>query len=140
VITSSNGYTNASIAQPAGYSSPTPLGNAAIDVPPCQNTYLGVKIFTSGPFDASLCAAACSATSEYNTQQGIPQTCQFFDTYVLYDEGRAVGQYCAMYSQSYDASYATNVGQYRGDDYYTIGYSYTFSNASYSGSSSGSTC
>jgi hypothetical protein len=34
-----------------------------------------------------------------------------------------------MYSQAWDKSYATNKGQYRGYDKYTITYSYTFTNA-----------
>ncbi|KAH0147290.1 hypothetical protein KCU67_g11915, partial [Aureobasidium melanogenum] len=35
---------------------------------------------------------------------------------------------CAMYSSSWTNKYATNVGQYRGNDHYTVGFSYSFSN------------
>jgi len=83
VIAGSNGYVNRSIATPAGYQGAVALGNAAINAPnDCggHNTYMGVKIFTSGPFDAGLCAAACSATSDYDRKHppatGLPMTCQ----------------------------------------------------------------
>ena len=127
VIAGSNGYVNNSISTPVGYTGPTYLGNGAIQAPnDCngQNTYMGAKIFTSGAFDANLCAAACSATSDYDRQHppasGIPQTCQFFNTYVLYNGTQAVGQYCSMYNETWPASYATNVGQWRGNDHFTI--------------------
>lgn len=135
VIAGSNGYVNNSIATPAGYGTVIPLGNAAINAPlDCNNadTYMGVKIFTSGPFSAQLCADACSATSDYDRKhpiKGYSQTCQFFNTYVLYNGTKSVGQYCAMYNETWPASYATNVGQYRGKNHYTIGYSYAFSNS-----------
>ncbi|KAK4561353.1 hypothetical protein LTR86_004670 [Recurvomyces mirabilis] len=135
VIAGSNGYINNSISTPAGYTGPVALGNAAINAPvDCagRDTYMGVKIFTSGPFDASLCAAACSSQSVYNLahppQNGVAQTCQFFNTYVLYNGTQSVGQYCSLYNESWPASFATNVGQYRGADHFTVGYSYTFSN------------
>ncbi|KAK5707657.1 hypothetical protein LTR97_000195 [Elasticomyces elasticus] len=135
VIAGSNAYVNKSIATPAGYTGPTPLGNAAINAPlDCnkRDTYMGVKIFTSGPFDAGLCAAACSSQSKYNLahppKDKKAQTCQFFNTYVLYNGTQSVGQYCSLYNETWPASYATNVGQWRGPNHYTIGYSYSFSN------------
>ncbi|KAF2768369.1 hypothetical protein EJ03DRAFT_262594, partial [Teratosphaeria nubilosa] len=136
LISGSNGYVNHSIATPPGYSGAVALGNSAINAPlDCNgaDTYMGVKIFTNGPFDAGLCAAACSATSDYDRAHppanGIAQTCQFFNTYVLYNDSAAVGQYCAMYNETWPASFATNNGQYRGSDYFSIGYSYAFSNS-----------
>ncbi|KAK5112768.1 hypothetical protein LTR62_003866 [Meristemomyces frigidus] len=118
VIAGSNGYVNNSIATPAGYSGPVFLGNAAINAPlDCagHDTYMGVKIFTAGPFDAGLCAAACSSQTQYNlahppTNGAAARTCQFFNTYVLYNGTGAVGQYCSLYNETWPASYATNVG------------------------------
>lgn len=55
---------NQTIEPSIGYSQPTFLGNAAINAPnDCNNanTYIGMSIFTDGPFAASKCAAACSA-------------------------------------------------------------------------------
>ncbi|KAF1354582.1 hypothetical protein BDV97DRAFT_374662 [Delphinella strobiligena] len=137
VIAGSNGYQNNSIVPVSGYGEANYLGNAAINAPlDCNsdNTYMGVKIWTTGPFDASRCAAACTAASVYDTAVGIPslanpQTCQFYNTYLLLKNGTSVGQYCAMYNQTWANSYATNVGQYRGYNHYTISNSYSYSNA-----------
>ncbi|TGO69922.1 hypothetical protein BOTNAR_0005g00040 [Botryotinia narcissicola] len=139
VIAGSNGYTNNSIAPISGYGNAQYLGNAAINAPYDSqgcNTYMGSTIFSTGPFDASLCAAYCSAQSKYNLEHppsdGSPvKTCQFFNTYLLYvnDLSHTQGQYCAIYSEAWDSSYATNVGQYRGSDHYLIGLSYTYTNA-----------
>ncbi|KAM0143024.1 hypothetical protein ACHAO1_000858 [Botrytis cinerea] len=147
VIAGSNGYTNNSIAPIPGYGDAQFLGNAAINAPydtqGC-NTYMGSTIFSTGPFDASLCAAYCSAQSKYNLEHppsdGSPvKTCQFFNTYLLYvnDLSHTQGQYCAIYSEAWDSSYATNVGQYRGSDHYLIGLSYTYTNATNPGLTSG---
>ena len=146
VIAGSNGYINNSIATPAGYTPPTALGNAAINAPYDQfgfDSYMGAAIFNDGPFNVQLCADACSKKSAYNLAHpptdGSPvQTCQFFNTYILYVNTTAnlQGQYCAMYSESWPKSYATNVGQYRGSDHYKIQFSYMFSNATNPGSAS----
>ncbi|KAK8119239.1 uncharacterized protein PG998_003865 [Apiospora kogelbergensis] len=136
VIAGSNGYVSKSIAPQDGYSGPTFLGNAAINAPlDCSgaDTYIQPKVFTSGPFDAGLCAAACSAQSAYNlahppSDGTNPKTCQFFNTYMLLKNGVPEGQYCSMYTMAWDNSYAKNTGQYRGNDKYTIAYSFTFVN------------
>jgi hypothetical protein len=114
VIAGSNGYVSTSIATPFSYQPAVALGNAAINAPlDCNgnNTFMGVKIFTTGPFDASLCAAACSAQSDYNIahppKNGIPQTCQFFNTYLLYNGTHSVGQYCSLYSETWPASFVS---------------------------------
>lgn len=136
VIAGSNGYNSAGpFASPAGYTG-TFLGQSAINAPLCpsgSDSYLGVKIFSSGPFDPSLCAAACSAQSDYNraypAADGSFKTCQFYNTYMLIKNGGSGQQICALYSNTWDASYATNVGQYRGSDHYTIEFSVTGSNS-----------
>ncbi|KAI6791944.1 glycoside hydrolase [Hortaea werneckii] len=139
VIAGSNGYVSNSVASPAGYGPAIPLGNAAINAPYDKygfDSYMGSAIFTSGPFNVQLCADACSMKSAYNKAHpptdGSPvQTCQFFNTYILYMNGPSnpQGQYCAMYSESWPASYATNKGQYRGSDHFTIQYSFAYSNS-----------
>ncbi|OCL03336.1 hypothetical protein AOQ84DRAFT_151178 [Glonium stellatum] len=123
-----------------GYTNNVFLDSAAINAPlDCNNadTYMGAKIFTSGPFDSNLCAAACSAQSAYNLRHppstGKPKTCQFYNTYAMYKNGVYQGQYCSMYTESWAASYATNTGQYRGTDHYTISDSYMASNATNTG-------
>ncbi|KAK8036389.1 hypothetical protein PG991_001526 [Apiospora marii] len=136
VMAGSNGYVSKSIAPQPGYNGPTYLGNAAINAPlDCSgaDTYIQPKVFTGGPFDAGLCAAACSAQSAYNlahppSDGSKPKTCQFFNTYMLLKNGVPEGQYCSLYTMAWDNSYAKNTGQYRGSDRYTIAYSYTFVN------------
>jgi hypothetical protein len=142
-IAGSNGYTNASVASVPGYTPATPLGNAAINAPYDQfgySSYLGVAMFV-GAFDASLCAKACSEKSAYALAHpptdGTPiQTCQFFNTYILYinTTSNVQGQYCAMYAQSWGTRYATNVGQWRGNDNFKIQYSFSYSNITNPGS------
>ncbi|PNS20160.1 hypothetical protein CAC42_5610 [Sphaceloma murrayae] len=137
VITGSNGYVNNSISLQAGYDPPMDLGTSAIDAPPdCSNhdTFLGSKLFTSGPFDANLCLVACSAQTVYNVANppsdgSRPLTCQFFTTYLLYKNNLPVGQYCSLYSKSWPLSYATNKGMTYGKDVYSIGSSYAFVNS-----------
>lgn len=160
VIAGSNGYTNTSIASIPGYSDAQYLGNAAINAPydtqglvnqqdlsvpiswpACRcNTYMGSTIFTNGPFDANLCAKYCDAQTAYNTahppSNGSPvKTCQFFNTYLMYVNTTAnmQGQYCAIYSEAWGTSYATNAGQYRGSDHYLIESSYTYTNKTNAG-------
>ncbi|USW52209.1 hypothetical protein Slin15195_G055280 [Septoria linicola] len=135
VIAGSNGFVNNSITTPAGYSNPTFLDRAAINAPKdCngQDTYMTVKTFT-GVFDVANCANACSAQNEYNRNHprqsdGYFPTCQFFNTYVLYNDSTAVGQYCALYNETWPSTFATNNGQWRGSNWFNINYSYTFSN------------
>ncbi|KAL3420929.1 hypothetical protein PVAG01_07374 [Phlyctema vagabunda] len=136
VISGSNGYVSEALNTPAGYGASVYLGDAAINAPldDCGvNTYMGVKLFNQGQFDIALCASACTAQSEYNLRhppkEGKAKTCQYFNTYILYKNDVAQGQYCSLYSESWDRSYAVNRGQYRGSDKYTISYSFSVSNA-----------
>ncbi|KAL9593716.1 MAG: hypothetical protein Q9219_007419 [cf. Caloplaca sp. 3 TL-2023] len=123
-----------------GYTPNTLVANAAMSVPlDCnkRETYMGAKLFTNMAFDTALCAAACSAQSAYNLRHppanGPAQTCQFYNTYAMYKNDVYQGQYCTMYNQTWDAKYATNKGQTRGGDRYTIQYSYIASNVTYPG-------
>ncbi|KAL2025702.1 hypothetical protein VTO58DRAFT_103928 [Aureobasidium pullulans] len=123
-----------------GYTFNIPLTGAALSAPLNCNgadTFLGAKLFTGGTFDTNLCATACSAQSAYNLAHppltGRPKTCQFYNTYVMYKNNVYQGQYCAMYTQAWDTSYATNKGQWRGQDHYTIDQSFIASNATNSG-------
>lgn len=122
-----------------GYTAPNPIGQAAINAPlDCNgvDTYMGAKLYTT-PFSTAFCAAACSAQSVYNVAHppasGNPRTCQFFNTYELYKDGVYQGQYCSMYTETWNTTYATNTGQTRGSDVYTIANSYISSNVTNSG-------
>ncbi|KAK8135097.1 carbohydrate-binding -like protein [Apiospora sp. TS-2023a] len=137
VMAGSNGYVKKKFGNLSGYASPLNgvAVNAAINAPnDCtgSNTFMGAKTFTSGPFDAGLCAAACAAQTKYNLAHppatGAPQTCQFFNTYMLMKNSISLGQICAMYNESWDQSYFTNNGQWRGQDHYTSTFSLSYSN------------
>ncbi|KAG9528189.1 hypothetical protein KCU93_g4603, partial [Aureobasidium melanogenum] len=125
---------------PGGYSSIVVSSSVALSAPLNCNgpdTFIGSKLFTSGPFDETLCAAACTAQSAYNLKHppssGSPKLCQFYNTYVLLKDGVSQGQYCSLYTQAWDATYATNKGQWRGSAHYTIQYSVAAVNITNSG-------
>ncbi|RWA11047.1 hypothetical protein EKO27_g4042 [Xylaria grammica] len=99
VIAGSNAYDSLAAPLEDGYAAPESLGTAQLNAPSdCGgfDTYLGSKMFTDGPFDPALCAAACTAQSEYNLAHpptvGSAQTCQFFNTYLLLKNGLPEGQ------------------------------------------------
>ena len=135
-IAGSNGYSSLTTQSAKGYKQ-VELKNSAINSPlDCnkQGSYMGYKLFVQPAFDAKLCAAACKEQNKWATEHlpadGKPQLCRYFNTYILLKNGVSQGQYCSMYTQEWDASFATNDGQYRGDDHYTIQYSFGFTDES----------
>ncbi|KAI5373652.1 hypothetical protein J4E82_007700 [Alternaria postmessia] len=135
-IAGSNGYSSLTTQSAEGYKQ-VELKNSAINSPlDCnkQGSYMGYKLFVQNAFDAKLCATACKETNkwalEHPPAEGKPQLCRYFNTYILLKNGVSQGQYCSMYTQEWDASFATNDGQYRGDDHYTIQYSFGFTDES----------
>ncbi|KAL8937392.1 MAG: hypothetical protein Q9216_004445 [Gyalolechia sp. 2 TL-2023] len=137
VIAASNAYNN--ISPPSAiscYTGPEKLGgaiNAPLDAQG-KNTYMGYKYHpfsqTQG-YDPSTCAADCNSQTAYNKRHpaadGSYQTCIFFNAYVLSMNGVPQGLYCSMYTQVWAAKYATNYGQYRGTDRYTVSRSFSYS-------------
>jgi hypothetical protein len=114
VIAGSNGYMKTAVPDVAGYQGVF-LGDQTIEAPyNCngEETYMGVKLFTISYFDPALCAAACTAATQFNLDHppppGQPVECTFFATYIAARNGRPEGQYCALYSQGWDKSFATN--------------------------------
>lgn len=98
---------------------------------------MGMRLLTdNAPFDAQRCAAICEATSQFNIEHPpqdptmAPRICKFYNTYILNKNYISQGQVCSMYTQNWDPSvYATNDGQWRGNDRYTISSSVFFHNA-----------
>ena len=95
---------------------------------------MGYKFFPfsqSQGYDPQTCADACNVQTTYDSQHpaldGTYQTCIFFDAYVLSENGIPQGLYCALYNETWAPSYATNHGQTRGSDRYTISRSYSYS-------------
>ncbi|KAI5195935.1 hypothetical protein AUEXF2481DRAFT_25525 [Aureobasidium subglaciale EXF-2481] len=135
LIAGSNGYTNKTLAAPAGYSDAIYYGTKAIDAPldaQGYNTFITSKIFT-GPFDARLCAAACDAQTQYAinnpSSDGTPaKKCQFFNTYIinLNDNKHPQGQYCTLYTEAWASKYATSIGSSTSSGKLIIEYSYGY--------------
>ncbi|KAL1633160.1 hypothetical protein SLS56_003022 [Neofusicoccum ribis] len=135
-IAGSNAYTSNKIGgKITGWTDPLNLNNAAMQAPlrDCGRTwtYMGYKLFQSGPFDVNLCAAACDAQTAYNIahppSSGYTPLCAAFDTYQLTMTNRTgsyvQGQMCTMYTSAWDAKYATNTVAYNDG----IGAKYTYS-------------
>ncbi|KAF9874534.1 cytochrome p450 [Colletotrichum karsti] len=116
---------NAPPASQSGFTGPAPFGGS-IQAP---NSYIGVKFFP-GPYDPAQCAAACQATTQYDhdhpRQDGTYDACNFFNSFVLSENNVPQGTYCSLYTKAWDKSYSTNVGQYRGSDYYSVSQSYGY--------------
>ncbi|KAL8732057.1 MAG: hypothetical protein Q9166_003010 [cf. Caloplaca sp. 2 TL-2023] len=136
VITGSNGYNKTSPPNAIdGFNGPTALGgaiNAPLDNG--KNTYLGYKYYPfsqSQGYDPSACAAACKAQTGYNSRHpnadGTYATCSFFNAYVLSQNVIPQGLYCSLYSKTWAPNYATNRGQLRGSDRFTVSRSYSYS-------------
>lgn len=136
VIAASNAYNkNSAPAAIPGYTGPQELGgaiNAPLDVNG-SNTYMGFKFYAfsqSQGYTPSTCAAACTSQSSYNkahpASDGTFQTCTFFNSYVLSKNAIPQGLYCSLYNETWAPRYATNYGQYRGSDRYTVSESYSF--------------
>ncbi|KAF4556160.1 Hypothetical protein D9617_1g080350 [Elsinoe fawcettii] len=124
-ITASNGYNSVASPAPAdGFTGPV-KDAGAIQAP--DSSYMLYKYF-SGPYNPSACATACLAQTDYNKKHpkkdGTYDTCSFFNSYVLSKNGAPQGTYCSLYTKAWSPQYATNYGQYRGSDYYSVSQSY----------------
>jgi hypothetical protein len=135
VIVGSNGYSKTSPTcknAPAvsDFNTPTNLP-AAINAPLVQkngkdyDTYNGMRLFNDGPYDPALCAAACESQTQFDKEHlvdanGEYKPCNFFTSYILTKNGVPLGTYCALYTQSWDSSYAVNTGYYYGSDVYSV--------------------
>lgn len=113
VIAGSNGYMKSAVPTVQGFTGVS-VGDFSLNAPlDCngKETYMGSKLLTNSYFDPSLCAAVCNSQNQFNLANppatGKPQLCKFFSTYMMAQNGNPKGQYCAIYSQSWDKSYAT---------------------------------
>ncbi|KAH7393273.1 hypothetical protein BKA64DRAFT_709623 [Cadophora sp. MPI-SDFR-AT-0126] len=131
VTAGSNAYTTKPQSIP-GFTGPVSLGSASIKAPTSEGTYMGAQTFPqTQPYDPAVCAASCVEKSAYNLRHestpGTARICRFFDAYILYKDGANPVFTCAYYTKSYDASFATNVGQYNAAGaHFTNEHSYTY--------------
>lgn len=96
---------------------------------------MGARIFTS-TWEVATCAAYCDSQTAYNKAtaptDGTPyKICNFFNTYVLTEymaNGTVVpqGQYCSLYTEAWNSTYAVNGGQWWGDNQYLVSYSFGY--------------
>jgi len=145
VISGSNGYNKDAAPGPqGGFAGPVELGgaiNAPNDPVTGTNTYMGYKFFSFSQVQTfangvSACTAACTSQTAYNSRHPPaapkkPNVCNQVVVYVLSDENQPQGIYCAMYSEQWDRFYATNYGQYRGSDFWSVSQAYAYTNATY---------
>ncbi|KAK0116915.1 hypothetical protein ONS96_012761 [Cadophora gregata f. sp. sojae] len=145
VISGSNGYNkNAPPASQPGFNGPVKLGgaiSAPSDPITNMNTYMGYKFFSfdqvqSFPTGVAACTAACTAQTAYNSRHppkapAKPSVCNQAVVYVLSQNNRPQGIYCSMYSEEWAPNYATNYGQYRGSDYWSVSSAYAYTNSTY---------
>jgi hypothetical protein len=100
-----------------------------------NDTYIGMRLYNNGPYDPSLCAATCQATTDYDRRHpatdGSYVPCNFFNAFILEKNGVSQGTYCAFYTRGWDPSYATNTGYMFEDDTYTVTSSYTYNLTTY---------
>jgi hypothetical protein len=92
-----------------GYKTDVYQNDGAIQAPlDCHgdNTYLGFRKWSDGKFNAQRCVDSCTTT----------QNCRFVNTYFERDDGVPFAQHCSLYTVHWSARYATNVGQYVGDN------------------------
>ncbi|KAF1980186.1 hypothetical protein BU23DRAFT_3723 [Bimuria novae-zelandiae CBS 107.79] len=134
VIAGSNGYSKLAPVRPAptvpGFSGPVSLP-AAINAPPEADTYNGMKLYNDGPFDPSVCAAACQAQTKFDKEvlvdsEGNYRACNFFNAYVLLKNDVPQGTYCSFYTREWDPSYAVNTGYFWESDVYKVVSSFSY--------------
>lgn len=89
------------------------------------DTYNGMKLFNTNPYDPALCAAACESQTEFDKTHlvdanGEYKPCNFFTSYILTKNGVPLGTYCALYTQPWGIEYAVNTGYFAGSDVYSV--------------------
>ncbi|KNG46635.1 hypothetical protein TW65_06639 [Stemphylium lycopersici] len=89
---------------------------AAIEAPrDCHgvDTYMGMRSWLDGHFDAERCIEACNAAGDHDVQG---RKCHFVNTYMERMNNVPIKQHCAMFSEVWPSQFATNIGQKQGPD------------------------
>lgn len=117
VITASNGYEKTNNTQPqnpSGWTNPQSCGGKVHSHP---STCIGQQFFP-GPFDVGVCASyAASQNNKNSLSVGLyswaswsgysPLKCNFFNAFMVKENGVAKGTYCSLFSQQYSPSAAS---------------------------------
>ncbi|KAG9563418.1 Metallo-dependent phosphatase, partial [Aureobasidium melanogenum] len=100
-----------------GFEKPVSL-SGAIQAP---RSYMGYSHLDT--FNPSQCAAICNSKKASDGNYA----CDFFTVYAEQIDGVSEGAFCAFYSSTWNTTYATNHGQYRGGKHVTISDAYSYS-------------
>ncbi|TEY46779.1 hypothetical protein BOTCAL_0314g00160 [Botryotinia calthae] len=144
VISGSNGYNKNYSPEPCDkYNGPVSLGGAMqapLDPTTKTDTYMGYKFFSfddvkTFEYGVVACTSACTAQTKYNSEHppssGHPAVCNQAVVYVLSQSNKPQGIYCSMYTEVWAPSHATNYGQWRGSEYWSVSQAYSYSRADY---------
>ncbi|KAH6638633.1 hypothetical protein BKA67DRAFT_145494 [Truncatella angustata] len=135
VITGSNGYektNNTTPVTPPGWTKPQKCSGIH-DHP---RTCLGEKMF-KGVFDVNVCATYATAQNAINKKAGLlstilslfgynPNKCNFFNAFMLTQDGVAQGTYCKLFAQQYDSKVAVSVPGWSSSHFYGVESSWSF--------------
>ncbi|KAJ3955658.1 hypothetical protein N0V92_007806 [Colletotrichum tropicale] len=139
VIAGSNGYqktNNTTPTTPSGWTNPQSCGGVTHSHP---STCIGQKFFP-GPFDVSLCAAYAASQNTVNYKSlGLsswaswlgysPLKCNFFNAFMIKQNGVAKGTYCSLFSQQYNPSAASYSPGVSGSISWSVESSWSFCSA-----------
>ncbi|CAJ2502947.1 Uu.00g103410.m01.CDS01 [Anthostomella pinea] len=103
------------IAPVLDFAGPVDFGNYSINAPLlCNGEITHLQCFTwfDATFDPSRCADACESQTLYYQQNNQDLRCRFFNTYMITKNGSDYAQYCALYGENWNSTWATNPGQY----------------------------
>ncbi|TGO88647.1 hypothetical protein BPOR_0149g00010 [Botrytis porri] len=144
VISGSDGYNKNYSPEPCdNYNGPASLGGAIqppLDPITKTDTYMGYKFFSfddvrTYEYGVVACTSACTAQSKYNIEHppssGHPAICNQVVVYVLSQSNKPQGIYCSMYTEVWAPNHATNYGQWRGSEYWSVSQAYSYSRADY---------
>lgn len=125
-------------AQCPGWQPPQQCGGDGSKGHDHPSTCIGTGFFP-GPYNPAICAAYAEAQNAVNEKSSIwqkwiqiftgnynPLKCDFFNSYMLKKNEKALGTYCGLYSQQHSAGEATYVPGWQGADFWSIESSWSF--------------
>lgn len=129
MIVGSDGFSKSNTTTPPqqqGWQPPQQCGGDGTKGHNHPSTSIGSWFFP-GPYNPALCAAYAEAQNEVNQKSPFwqkwiqiftgtygPYKCDFFNSYILKKNGKALGTYCGLYSQQYGGGEASYVPGWQG--------------------------
>ena len=138
VVVGSDGYektNNTTPATPSGWTKPQNCHGHAHRHP---STCVGTKFFP-GPYNPGVCASYAKAQNKKNEDSDKwaswskyfynPLKCNFFNAYMLKQDGRALGTYCSLHAKQHEPAEASYNPGWTGGHYYGVESSWSFCSA-----------